>query len=185
MSDISTIGKVVMKLNVQSSEYSIESSIDDEWENILFYLFMIDKILVDCTDRNIARNILANSMAVVIGEGRVYTEIENVYKRFTHLSEITSYEFKMECEFLRKTFTKGDHVYVLTNYKPPFVPNIMGKVVIIFAIYTMYLREHFSSESVEKFRIMLRLLYEEYQGGSNLPGMTTITRAPISILNKL
>ena len=185
MSDTNEIGKVLLKLNARSEEYSIDSSIQDDQLNIAFLLFMIDKLLVDCLDRKTAQAILANSVAVMIGKGSVYTEIENVYKRFTRLPSMTSHDFELECKFMRNTSSQGDHLFVLTRFKPIMVPNVGGKTAIISSLYTMYLRNQLSQESNGILEIAFRLLFDEYGQGSAMPTMTSLTKAPTSVVNKL
>lgn len=185
MSDGNIIGEVVMKLNLNSEEYSIESSIKEEIQKIVFFLFMIDKIIVDCIDPRAAQAILANAVALVFKEGNVFTEIENVYKRFRQRSSINTPEFEMECKFLSKPINNGEHIYVLTNYKPFFASNINGKMVVLSSLYAMNLRNSFSHEFVEVMDIGIKLLYEEYGMGSVMPKMTTINKAPTAVVNKM
>jgi len=98
---------------------------------------------------------------------------------------MTSYDFQVECRFLSKSTGQGDHLYVLTSYRPFMVPNIGGKTVIISSIYAMHLRNSVSHDSAGTLNIALHLLFEEYGGGSALPTVTTLTKCPTAVVNKL
>ena len=161
MSDSTQICEVVLKMNVTNREYSVDSSIQYENQNITFFLFMIDKILVDCIERKTAQNILANSVCVMIGEGKVFAEVENVFNKFKQVSSIDSYEFQMEFKLLSKTSPQGEHLYISNSYKPMMVPNIDGKTAILSGIYAMHLRNTLSHDTVGILNIALGLAFEE------------------------
>ncbi len=185
MSDGKLMGKVVLRMNIKTEEYSIESSIKEEIQNIVFFLYMIDKFLVDCTDPKAAQAILANAVALVLRQGKVYSEIQNVYKRFRKLPLLTSHEFEIECNLLSKSLSSGEHFYALTNYKPFMTQNINGKTVVLSSLYTINLQNSFSSELVEVLDIAIKLLYEEYGRGAAMPKISTITHGPSAVVNKM
>jgi hypothetical protein len=184
MSEAERIGQVTIKLHAQTEEYSVESSLQGDQINILFFIFMIDKLMADCVESKKALVILANAMSVMLGGGKGYEQISNAYNRFRLVQSLESYDYGLECKFLSKTHeTRGDHLYVLTSHRPIITgPN---KMVLLSALYAMHLRNNLSSDSVGILNIALSLLFKEYGEGSALPGITTVTKAPTAVANRL
>ena len=179
------VGTVTIAFSMRNSQYSIQNTFRNFNLELPFFIYMIDKLIADCTDQTRAMNLLANVVGYVNKSNKIIDGYRKMMGHYIKVDYIAGEkDFELKVEFLHKEGELGTHFYIWSKFSPILTQNAEGKLGIAALFYTDDIYNRLPENERVFLKEIVNILFNEYQI-LGFPSANSITIAPANVVNKI